>query len=652
MRSLHLATSLILALLSTEAAADPRAPTTTAESCRKVLKQLERVPGTTLTAKLQNCKGIDGLTPEEQAQLAEALGEPLTDTDEDTSTQSNPKDSLVNARSHTLYALEKKGLRPGRQYRANSSTVINKSGNGGAGLASTVPDEVLTLFSVLTDVAIKKTKRSGLTYLQKEMQAHVCGFKAHKPSGSLSLSVDRKPEDLGIQLLPETCALLQGTPLERIASEPELLASAISHDLISVVAKEILQSVTPVAAATPAASAMKLVNLAIGITARTFETKHYTLGASDVQLIVATLLDDHVNGSAFWNDRVTAVAIGGLALAVEIASANKPLDAATLAAIDIPAILTALCPDEDRTLACTPTERADAAILTALGVTALSATTSAGKADVHARATASIQLVFGISDRVLKEPLKRYAQGLKTVLLASLDRDTPRALVAGSKLLEEIIDVKCVGGCMESTKELLVKITTLLSSIASYASTYVRQGENEPLPSADELQARRAAALEAAIDAFTDREHRHSKWVISLGLPVGFAVGMQSHRVTTPKAGFVKPELMPPQLSLPLGVAFQRIPSKKKIGFHSMVTVLDLAQFVAYDASGELTKPSWNTFMSPGAQIGLLFGSPTNSFVLAGDVRYAPSLFKDGDQPGGALRVGLFLAYYIPLFDF
>lgn len=244
------------------------------------------------------------------------------------------------------------------------------------------------------------------------------------------------------------------------------------------------------------------------------------------------------------------------------------------------------------------------------------------------------------------------------------------------------------------------KAAALIAAVAGYADTYAPQKSADAAKTeqqtADDLRKKRQAVLEGLIDATTVRDQRHGEWVFSLGIPVGFFGGVQMIRERVrdadgmpvlgadnqPKDRWSKPRAMYPQIELPLGFAAQKLVGHRYIrgserpctdhklrlcesrmrfdGLHLFVSMIDLGQFLAFDDKGKLSRPRWDSFISPGAQIGWIFGRPQNSMIIGVEGRYAPTLFtgtseltvsKDVD-PGGALRFGLFVAYYISLFDF
>lgn len=254
------------------------------------------------------------------------------------------------------------------------------------------------------------------------------------------------------------------------------------------------------------------------------------------------------------------------------------------------------------------------------------------------------------------------------------------------------------------------KAAALIVAIAAYADTYAPRKSSEAAgtdqPTPEELRKKRQAVLEGLIDATTVRDRRHGEWVFSLGIPVGFSTGFQYIRERErdaagdpvldaqgrPQDTWSPMHVMYPQLELPLGFAAQKLVGQRYVrgyergceretdrparckswrprphdarmrfdGVHLFASMIDLGQFLALDEKGKLSRPRWDSFISPGAQVGWIFGRPQNSFILGVEGRYAPTLFAGTSEltipadaaPGGAARFGIFVAYYISLFDF
>lgn len=189
------------------------------------------------------------------------------------------------------------------------------------------------------------------------------------------------------------------------------------------------------------------------------------------------------------------------------------------------------------------------------------------------------------------------------------------------------------------------RVVRFSSGVVAYAQTYrapTRTSEDQAEYLEADRQAREAI-LKSLVDDLTDRSNRHSDWIISLGTSLGTAAvgGTYDRGAESGSAYFA-------QLSLPTGIAVQRSPSREyNVGFHCQLMLLDLGQYVAFDSAGEVTPPDYHTAVAVGTQIGMLFGSPSASFVLASEIRYAPGLFKEG-----ALRGGLHMGFYVPFVDF
>lgn len=692
------------------------------EACKRLVDKIEREMRQADASEVHTLQGCQERFSDElaaDASLAGRLEKLLSPP---------PASDLQSARSIAVLALEGEGLGSTADERSKFDDYIQRAtrsrlaslSKSGVDPSSAVPDKVVEFFSILADVAVKRAKKNGLAYLQERLSSRVCEVKlvnksegreivllfgknrltgklntadaapfpdsasppAPAPAKSTGTSSSDKLEGTPeIALFPDTCALLKVTSLERIASEPEVLASAVTSDLTAVLVYQMIEQLDLEEG--PGPTLKQYLHLARVIAGRVLRTKDFSIQASDVNLIVDTLIADHLGAATKWGKTTVVIGLGGLAYAIVLAEGELQ----ELAATDVPKILAELCPttsDQNGAPKCSLEERLEASQLTSLGIKAITAVDSSGEGDIEARIKAGVQLVFAVAHQVVDEQRRPALDGIETLVLAALDRDIPRALASAARLLKMLAESqsnKCAGegrkvrgdeGCksVHKYKYEVEELTTLLSSIATYASTYLAPAEGQAELSAKELRAARTAAIESAIDVFTNRNRRHGAWVGSLGLPVGFSMGGQSFRTADAPHRLGAPQGMPPQLSLPLGLAVQRLPGHHHRnggrpdgkfffdGFHAMATLIDLGQFVAYDADGDITKPTWNTFLSLGGQVGWLVGSPSNSFVIAADVRYGPSLFKSGDgssmgdQPGGALRFGLFVAYYVPLFDF
>ena len=191
--------------------------------------------------------------------------------------------------------------------------------------------------------------------------------------------------------------------------------------------------------------------------------------------------------------------------------------------------------------------------------------------------------------------------------------------------------------------------TRWLGGAASYLSTYVPRDKQTPEQWKAQQQAREKA-VRSLLSAAGDRSQRGDSLIFSIGAQFSLIGGGQ--RKSAPKSWGG----MDPQLSLPIGVALQWVPGQKyHVGFHLQLSVLDVAQYAAYDTTGKVTSAAGTTFLFVGVSTGILIGVPKASLFVGLDVRYAPSLFPEAvgsETRSGAFRIGANIGVYVPFFDF
>lgn len=216
----------------------------------------------------------------------------------------------------------------------------------------------------------------------------------------------------------------------------------------------------------------------------------------------------------------------------------------------------------------------------------------------------------------------------------------------------------------ENLQRVLRRTSQIVASISSYAQSY-SVDDHDPKAVQAQREARKKA-IESLIDQATQRTNRQGNLIFSLGANVGFHAGYE-YRLQAGGASWFYP-----QLSLPMGVAIEKLPwgsertngtsrVRDQLGLHAQLSIIDLAQFLNYSDQGNLAKVEWSNFVTLGAQVGLLFGFTRKAraselFNLVLDVRYAPGLhFTDSlgeETKPGVFRLGLYLGYYVPFFDF
>jgi hypothetical protein len=228
----------------------------------------------------------------------------------------------------------------------------------------------------------------------------------------------------------------------------------------------------------------------------------------------------------------------------------------------------------------------------------------------------------------------RQIEAITELLVAIAEDDHTKALASATALVRQLVP---------RIPPELTKGAQLIGSVVSYAEVYAASKGQDPKEARDA----RKKALEGLIDAATDRSGRGGAWVLSLGSNVGFSATRTAPRATIEDS-------WAPQLRVPLGLALDELPLDSKsgwrVGFHTGITIGDLGQFAAIGKDGQVDDVRWNDFLSPGVEVGAIFGSPTRAFNLSFHVEYAPALFPKDDK-GGAVRFGLSLGYYIPFFD-
>lgn len=240
----------------------------------------------------------------------------------------------------------------------------------------------------------------------------------------------------------------------------------------------------------------------------------------------------------------------------------------------------------------------------------------------------TISLVASLSD--LNADARTKLKRLQATMDAMLDGDVPRLLaIVAAELASRSIKT-----------DALAKPLAVLNTAIAYIEA--------PSKGEDAAAARKARteAIEALMDEAASREGRNGDFIVSLGANVGVSAVGYERRLADDTEGYYAL-----QVALPMGVALQRMPGGDDCPWHFGFFVVDLGQFVAATSSGKRNETRWDSGFGFIGQIGWVIGSAENPFVLGGEVRYAPTMFTDGDA-GGAVRIGVFAQYYVPFFDF
>ncbi|MEM6988942.1 MAG: hypothetical protein AAF721_00550 [Myxococcota bacterium] len=557
----------------------------------------------------------------------------------------------------------------------------------GGGQVSKPASELLTL---TTEIALKRAKRNGLAVLQARLERIVCNLNV--PQEVVVGATESKP------VFPATCTLLSNTSLEELATDPRQLQPALTADLVGFAAGS-LAAVFPPGQQEVLQESLRL---ALKLVQQLRNKQEPRPAHIDAQALLSAL------GRLRCKDAVCANPWTGDAIAVPLALEAVSLYVTREGRVDVSTIVSEVINGG----AVTERVRRLGVELALLGVRALGLSREPAPDDEHDAWWAAVELTLEVSALATVQPRAKEALALvKKVVESVADGNTPAAVSAGAalavKLLPTVDAQECGSGNSRSDRAKrraarkadkcrhrrdLDVASQLLSGVAAYSATYVAKTSEGKTDA--ELRAQRTEALEGVIDVATRRTYRHGDVVFGLGIPVGFGLGWQSIRTRRDRADdmddvvneddpaqLTTPGFMPPQLEVPLGFGLQRlvgrrhrdgvgrdIPSRRKAkhgrwyfdGIHVFASLIDLGQFTSYKADGEVNQPRWDTIFSPGAQLGWAVGTPANMFIIASEVRYAPTLFagtselsvSNSQEPGGALRFGLSLAYYVSLFDF
>jgi hypothetical protein len=239
---------------------------------------------------------------------------------------------------------------------------------------------------------------------------------------------------------------------------------------------------------------------------------------------------------------------------------------------------------------------------------------------------------------------------VRAVGVAALDSDVPRVVGTLAELAATSIgSAACDGDCSDRRKTI-----ALLSAVSAYAVSYVQVPASatpaERTLLLEQQHTARKEALNSVIDAATDRRNRAGNNVWSLGTNVGATI--RSRQVVRGEPGVFYEPLA---LHLPIGVAWQRLPSpgwRAGIPLHVMAAFADLGNYVAKERATNAA-PDWQAIIAPGLQIALpLSTSPSHFFLLGGTVSYIPRFKTTSGQVRSAWHSGAFVSFYVPLWDF
>ena len=553
---------------------------------------------------------------------------------------------------------------------------------GGRSIDDTGSQMVNELFAVLAEVAYEQASARAFRALTDRLVALSCTelrLNAALPGldgvAGLLLVPPRdgtpwQEESQENLLLPNTCAIIRGLRLEDLTAAGGNLLEALQRDILWLSANALLPQLTlPVKDAARQVERRYARHLLTQLVL-TLSTQLVNSRSFDIRQTQLLLLDATRHG---WKDTDATAYTCGVQLAFAAMAqchASSRCDARQVVDLVLRPEnyfnlegsgckeflagskveeLRAVWPDLEQFVerglkVLQPTSRSDPRehlrLAVDLGMDLLDRTAVPSKDQQLITVLKDIRLIFqGAVDQDVQPVLVAAGRIVRRKQLELCYRQGP-----GGPVAQRLCDGKLTGN--------FTRASYLMAAVASYARTYASGSKADPRQLEAAREARRSA-VRSLIQAATDRTQRDGDRLVSLGTAVGFTTGWQ-------RLEFRDNEVLLPQLSLPLGVAFQGLPDSRLtgagrwFGWHAQFSFADLGQYITYRKNGTVTPARWDTALMLGLQGGVLIGNSRDTFLIGPDIRYSPTLFVEpgSESGGGALRVGLTAAYYVSFFDF
>jgi hypothetical protein len=500
------------------------------------------------------------------------------------------------------------------------------------------------LFSLIAEIAVDKAKREGLALVHDKLADLVCRLEFKVPS------LDTKYH------LELTCKLVRATDLSALVGQGKALRSALTGDLLTIADNEVSRqfaSIPPLAQGALAG---------ISLVRRVASDPDAHLSRNDVWLMTDAVLNATWGNAPPPKEKLKALQFA-IACARSYVQAlqwaakgqiQEPIDLAYTIArtAEVSCQARSLCPGSDLNNGQLSKE------WTALAVKAVTTMSTDEKSeDFRGRLRSALQLVFDSYDVIANDSQtpsalgKTFPSWVRVVAFAALDADAPHLISALAETAKDAVDRSCTGDCPDQRK-----VAALLTGISTYAISYVEIPPNTTADQLSELQKQqhdtRKQALESVIDAATNRRGRGGEYVVSAGVGVGFSYNANL-KISGPTPN--KQPFGAAQLHLPLGIAVQKLPGRRYVGFHAMATVVDLGNYVRA-ANTNTTRVEWQSIFAPGVQAGIAIGKPNAFFVFGGGAyhspRFATTTLNGTATTNRATQVGVFAEYYFSLWDF
>ncbi|MCK6545938.1 hypothetical protein L6R52_08720 [Myxococcota bacterium] len=507
---------------------------------------------------------------------------------------------------------------------ASWSTVPRASGDavgtkGGAALGGELSAPVAELFSILAEVALDRARTNGLATIHARLV---------KALGEAKLPDALGGKD-GALALPATLRVVKSATLDGLFADPTPMVQALQEDLVGALVTGLIPETPPLLGTIRA--------VARTVVLRWLRTRSFALTDAEAWQLGAAIFEDPVvieGLSSVADADAKALVVGVVSARVcgrYLHEMKKECDVFEVVRKTRSALKLEL----------TGPHLAIAVDLATRGYLAYSA------AEPRARLRASLESAILVITHVAPVDDRPKLERLEKVVLAVFDDNAARVVSEGLGLVSEL---------MGASGKDLGKVSAVITTIAAYARTFDARAIGTEATLADAQRAarqQRKELLENLIDASTVRTNRTGDTVLSLGAAIGFATGYQT--VDRGRTGF-DGAFSPPQLGLPMGLALQGLPSET-VGWHLMLTAVDLGQFLAYDDDGDTPRPRWDTVLAPGLQaaLGLAIDGPQNLLLVGLEARVSPHLHSSSDAAapadGTTIRGGVFVAYFVPFFD-
>lgn len=509
---------------------------------------------------------------------------------------------------------------------------------GLAGNRSTVSPLVADTLGLLSEIALEQASRRAQAYLSEQAARLVC-------------------EDLntvqvhGGSVAPATCEVLRAHGLLTLANSPVLVSDALTADAVDLALRavadevpeegqEVVRDLATIALQTIAADAMD----------------GQTPDANDVSAALAVL------AAAAWVTAPEGPGQCAAATVVQLAAAAEGHTAGDLLTLlrdgDLGACSEALSD---------PRVKTQLAILAAdlYGLTQLKASGE----ELAARLVATLFDVAELALRVAEstdastERARQVVELSEDLALAALERDALTLVGAAAGLALAGLE-RTEGDAAEDAREALERVAPVVAALASNAAS-LEAALVDPTSAEAEREARKAA-LEAVIESATRRDHRQGDTVWSLGANVGLvpvSLGMGADEegsvdsffapstwdaiVGAAEDGAEAVTEVPPALTMPLGLVWQKLPNHKDfgVGFHAQLSPFDLAEWLP-NSTQPAEDLTWAEVVVVDLQLALALGRPQDLFTVGAFARYNPYA-PDEDL----WRAGVVLSYYVPFFD-